>query len=63
MDFGVEWSQILSFCLPFRTGIYHYTTDSDGMGWGLILEGTSRLKLRQSQTIFYHLLKMSTFIQ
>ena len=60
VDFGVEWSQILSF---FRTGFYHKQRDSDGVGWGQILEGTSRLKLRQSQIIFYDLPKMSKFIQ
>ena len=25
VDFGVEWSQILSFCHPSRTGFYNLT--------------------------------------
>ena len=37
-------------------------TASDGVERGQILGGTSRLKLKQSQTIFYNLPKMSTFI-
>ena len=63
LDFGVEWSRILSFCHFSRTGFYDRPTDSDEVEWDMILEGTSRLKLRQSQTIFYDLPKMSAFIQ
>ena len=53
VDFGVEWSQVLSFCHPSRKRFYNRPKDSDIIEWGQILEGTSRLKLRQSQAIFY----------
>ena len=60
------WSGMESdfeFCHPSRTEFFHRPTNSDGVEWGQILEGTSRLKVRQSQAIFYDLPKMSIFIQ
>ena len=68
VDFGMEWSRILEwngvrFCVFVTLLGQDFTTDSDGVELGQILEGTSRLKLRQNQTIFYDLPKMSTFIQ
>ena len=54
MDFGVEWNQILSVCHPVRTGFLTDRHRRNGVGQ------TSRLELRQSHTIYYHLPKTST---
>ena len=63
MDFEVEQSQILYFTILLGQDLQ--LTDiqrQSGVG-SQTLEGTRRLKLRQSQTMFYDLPKMSTFIQ
>ena len=57
-NLGVKpWSGVLSgiwsgmesdleFYQPSRTGFYDRPTGSDGVEWGQILEGTTRLKLK-----------------
>ena len=68
---GVEfwsgfWSGMESdfeFLSPFKDRILPLTDRQRRSGVGQISEGNSRLKLRQSQTIFYDIPKMSTFIQ
>ena len=60
------WSGIESdfdFLLPFLDRSLRLTDRQPRNGVGQTLEGTSRLKPRQRQTIFYNIPKMSTFIQ